>query len=406
MNTAEFLRSNARWLSAGALLTFLSCFGQTFFISLFAGEIQRTFDLSSGDWGLIYAFGTLASAAVMVWAGSLTDSFRTRHLGIAVLVGLAASCLLMATNSFVSVLVVSIFLLRLFGQGMASHTAIVAMSRWFVATRGRALAVCALGFTIGESLFPILFVSLLDLINWRLLWVVAALIALAGIPLLAVLLRTERHPRQVAEETQSFGMDGRHWNRIEVLRHPLFWFMIPALLGPSAFNTAFFFHHVHFAELKGWSHIALVAFFPVYTVSAVGAMIASGRALDALGTARLLPFYQLPLVVAFVAFSYATGFTGLVLGLFFLALTSGANSTLPNAFWAEFYGTKHLGSIKSMATAIMVLGSAIGPGVTGFFIDRGVLLETQFLFVAGFFVLTTVFMWLGIRLYRDRRKYT
>ena len=406
MSTADFLRSNARWLSTGALLTFLSCFGQTFFISLFAGEIQRTFDLSSGDWGLIYAFGTLASAAVMVWAGSLTDRFRTRHLGIAVLVGLAASCLLMATNTFVSLLVISIFLLRLFGQGMASHTAIVAMSRWFVATRGRALAVCALGFTVGESLFPILFVSLLDIINWRLLWVIAAFIALAGIPLLAVLLRTERHPRQVAEETQSVGMDDKHWSRSEVLRHPLFWFMIPALLGPSAFNTAFFFHHVHFAELKSWSHIALVAFFPVYTVSAVGAMIASGRALDAFGTARLLPFYQLPVVVAFIAFSFATGFTGLVLGLFFLALTSGANSTLPNAFWAEFYGTKNLGSIKSMATAIMVLGSAIGPGVTGFFIDQGVGLETQFLFVAGFFVLTTLFMWMGIRLYRDRRKYT
>ena len=289
---------------------------------------------------------------------------------------------------------------------MASHTAIVAMSRWFVATRGRALAVCALGFTVGESLFPILFVSLLDIINWRLLWVIAAFIALAGIPLLAVLLRTERHPRQVAEETQSVGMDDKHWSRSEVLRHPLFWFMIPALLGPSAFNTAFFFHHVHFAELKSWSHIALVAFFPVYTVSAVGAMIASGRALDAFGTARLLPFYQLPVVVAFIVFSFATGFTGLVLGLFFLALTSGANSTLPNAFWAEFYGTKNLGSIKSMATAIMVLGSAIGPGVTGFFIDQGVGLETQFLFVAGFFVLTTLFMWMGIRLYRDRRKYT
>ena len=52
----------------------------------------------------------------------------------------------------------------------------------------------------------------------------------------------------------------------------------------------------------------------------------------------------------------------LILGFVFLALTTGANSTLPNAFWAEFYGTAHMGSIKAMAAAIMVFGSAIGPG--------------------------------------------
>ncbi len=404
MTTADFLRSNARWLSAGALLTFLSCFGQTFFISLFAKEIQSDFNLTSGEWGLIYAIGTLASAAVMVWAGSLTDVFRTRHLGVVVLAGLAVSCLIMAINPFASALVGAIFLLRLFGQGMASHTAIVAMSRWFVATRGRALAVCALGFTIGEAIFPILFVSLLGFIDWRFLWVVAAIFAVAGIPLLSTLLRTERHPKQVAEETQSTGMLDKHWTRLDVLRHPLFWLMIPALLGPSAFNTAFFFHHVHFAELKGWSHIALVAFFPVYTVCTVGAMLVSGRALDRFGTARLLPFYQVPMIAAFLTFAATTGFTGLVCGLFFLALTSGANSTLPNAFWAEFYGTRHLGAIKSMATAIMVLGSAIGPGVTGFFMDQNVSLDIQYQFVAGFFVLTTVSMWIGIRLYRDLRK--
>lgn len=404
MSTIQFFRANARWLSAGALLTFLSCFGQTFFISLFAAEIQKDFGLSSGEWGLIYAAGTLASAGIMVWAGSLTDTVRTRHLGIIVLLGLAGTCLLMAFNTAAAVMVLTIFLLRFFGQGMASHLAIVAMSRWFVATRGRALAACTLGFTIGEALFPILFVALLTVLDWRILWVLAAVIAMIGVPVLASLLKTERHPKQSSEESQAFGMDQKHWTRRSLLTHPLFWLMIPALLGPSAFNTAFFFHHVHFAEAKGWSHISVVAFFPIYTVCSVTAMLISGRALDAFGTAKLLPFYQLPLVCAFLAFSMASTFPIFAVGLVFLAMTSGANSTLPNAFWAEFYGTKHLGAIKSLATAIMVLGSAIGPGVTGYFIDAGIPLDAQFQYVAAYFVLTTAFMWIGIRIYRDRRK--
>jgi hypothetical protein len=69
---------------------------------------------------------------------------------------------------------------------------------------------------------------------------------------------------------------------------------------------------------------------------------------------------------------------------------------LPNAFWAEFYGTAHIGSIKSMATAVMVLGSAIGPGLTGVLIDFGVGIETQFIGVAIFFVGVTLIMAWGI----------
>ena len=61
------LTNNSRWLLAGALLTLVSSFGQTFFISLFAGESRKTFNLSHGDWGAIYGFGTFASAIVLIW---------------------------------------------------------------------------------------------------------------------------------------------------------------------------------------------------------------------------------------------------------------------------------------------------------------------------------------------------
>ena len=46
MPILAFLRDNAPWLTAGVLLTFLSSFGQTYFISIFAGEIRDTFGLS------------------------------------------------------------------------------------------------------------------------------------------------------------------------------------------------------------------------------------------------------------------------------------------------------------------------------------------------------------------------
>lgn len=397
--TSGFLKLNAPWLSAGALLTLLSSFGQTFFISLFAADIRLSFDLSHGEWGGLYSLGTTASAIIMIWAGSLVDHFRVRSLGACVLAALSLACVMMALNPYVWALPIVIFALRFTGQGMLSHIAVVAMARWFVATRGRALSIAGLGFKFGEAVLPIAFVALLAIVDWRVLWGVAAAISLAGIPVLLMLLTKERTPQSMAQESPKLGMGGLNWTRKDTLVHPLFWLMIPALLGPSAFNTAFFFLQVHFAEIKGLSHLSLVKLFPIYTIVSIIAMGASGWGLDKWGTARLMPFFQIPMVAAFLCFAFSQSLMLLMLGFVFLALTAGAGATLPAAFWAEFYGTKYIGSIKALAAAVIVLGSAIGPGITGILIDLGIGLETQFIAIAVYFVAASILIWIGIKRY-------
>ena len=74
----SFIRENAPFLATGALLSFMSCLGQTFFISIFGGEIRESFGLSNGDWGLLYMVGTMASAGVMVFAGGRAGGYLSR----------------------------------------------------------------------------------------------------------------------------------------------------------------------------------------------------------------------------------------------------------------------------------------------------------------------------------------
>ena len=392
----NFIINNLRWLTAGALLTFLSSFGQTYFISIFSGEIRNTFDLSHGDWGLINGFGTFASAIVMIWAGGLTDIMRVRKLGPIVLCALSASCLFMAFNPLVALLPVVIFCLRLTGQGMSTHIAAVAMSRWFVSNRGKALSISNLGFSFGEALIPLFLVSALIYFSWQKIWILATLVTLFSIPILIWLLRQERSPQSIDADDQSLGMNKLHWTRKQTISHPLFWFMMPAVIGQSAFNTAFFFQQVHFSEIKGWEHLNLVSMFPVYTGVAICMMILSGILLDKLGTAKLIPYFQLPMIIAFILFAFGETLYSALLGFIFLGITSGANTTLPNAFWAEFFGTKHLGSIKAAAAAAMVLGSAIGPALTGILLDFNISLNFQYIGISTFFVLSSLLMWVGV----------
>jgi MFS family permease len=391
----DFLRNNAAWLAAGALLSFSSSFGQTFFISVFAGEIRGEYALTHGEWGGVYSLATMASAAVMVFAGGLTDRFRIRWIGLGVYGGLATAALVMAAAQSVWALWIAVFLLRLMGQGMMSHAAITAMARWFVASRGRAVSVAGLGVAAGEALLPLVFVALLAVADWRMLWVGVAVALCVLAPLLWRLLRLERTPQSFASDAGSLGMDGRMWTRGEMVRHWLFWAMLPAILGPAAWNTAFFFHQVHIADVKGWGHAALVALFPVYTVTSIGSMLVAGWAVDRWGSGRLAGVYLLPAAAGYAVVASTGGIPAGALGLALIGVAVGIHQTMSAAFWAEHYGTRHIGTIRAATGAVMVLGTAIGPVVTGALIDRGVSFPAQGFGIAAYFVAASVLAGLG-----------
>ncbi len=395
---AAFLRTNAPFLLAGFLLTFASSFGQTFFISVFAGEIRGAFELSHGQWGAIYALATTASALAMVQAGGLTDRFKVRHIGLGALLALAAAALAMGLVGKLWALVATIFALRLLGQGLMGHTAQVAMARWFVGTRGRAVSIAGLGVAAGEALLPLIFVAALAWADWRVLWAVAAALLVGLAPLLWRLLTLERTPQSFAQDAGSTGLGGHMWTRLQVLRHPVLWLLVPAILGPAAWNTAFFFHQVHLAEAKGWAHVTLVALFPVFTASAVGAMLATGWLVDRFGSARVAPGYMLAFALGYAVFALAvTPLAGLA-GMVLIGAGQGAHATMSATLWAELYGTRHLGAIRAMLAALMVLGTALGPGLTGALIDLGLAFPQQAFGIAAYFVMASAGAWASMRL--------
>jgi MFS family permease len=397
MSLTAFLRENARFLFAGGLISLSSSYGQTFFIAIFAAQIMATYGLSDGQWGLLYTLSTTVSAGVMLWAGALTDRFRVRALACVVMPALALVCVAMSVNTTVIGLAVVILLLRFFGQGMMSQLAIVAMARWFVARRGLALSIAAMGFAVGQAVLPVSFAALLERFDWRPLWLLAACLVLMVFPVVVWLLAAERTPQSLAQGQSATGMDGRHWTRAEMLGNPLFWLLLPMLLGPPAWGTALFFQQAHLAEVKGWSLVEYLALLPLFTVMAVTFTLISGQLIDRFGSARLAMVYLVPFAAAFAVLAFADTLLVAAIGLMLFGIGNGIQATLPAAFWAEFYGTRHIGAIKAVSTSVMVLGSAIGPGVSGVLIDLGWTFPEQMLSIAVYFLLAAALVVVGVR---------
>ncbi|WP_299749710.1 MFS transporter [uncultured Boseongicola sp.] len=397
MSLASFLRENRRPLSAGVLLTFSSSYGQTYFIALFAAQVMAAYNLTDGQWGGIYTVSTTASAIVMFWAGALTDSYRVRTLAWGVIPGLALVCLAMAANSTLVGLIVIIFLLRLLGQGMMSQFASVSMARWFAGRRGLALSISAMGFAVGQAVLPVIIAVLFVFMDWRWIWVIAAIAMLATFPVILRLLAAERTPQSLAAAATTTGMDNRHWTRPEVLKSPIFWLILPMLLGPPSWGTALFFQQVHIASVKGWPLLDYLALIPLLTIVSITVTLTAGQLIDRVGSGRIMRVYLFPWMVGFILLAFAKTLPAASVSFVFFGIGMGVQTTVITTFWAEFFGTRHIGSIKAVSTSIMVFGSAIGPGITGMLIDFGYSFPDQMLGIAAYFFIANILVWIALK---------
>lgn len=367
----HFLRENARWLAAGFLMTFFSIYGQTTFISLSAGDIRHEYGLSHGGFGTLYMIATLASAITLTKVGQMVDRYSVRKVAIVVIPMLAAGTIAMALSHHLAALLVTIYLLRLFGQGMMVHTAYTGTARWFSAQRGRALSVIILGHNAGDAVMPLLFVTIAGAVGWRNGWLLAAAtLLLLALPLVSRLSSVNRTPRS-SDPTQRVS-DARDWTRREVVRDPYFYLLMLAVMAPSFIVTVVFFHQVYLVESRGWSMEAFAASFAVGAAVNSGFTLLSGQLIDRFSGVSLLPIVLLPLGAACLVLGTVELQWSAFAFMALLGVSNGLSTTLFGAVWPEIYGLKNLGSIRALIVSASVLASAIGPGLTGYLIDRGV----------------------------------
>ena len=376
----QLVRTEWTFFLYGGLMSFWSLLGQTFFISLFANEIRADLSLSHGDFGGYYAMATLASAASLIWLGKLADRMSVHSLSLLTLGAICVAAFHFAFVSSVISLVIGVYLLRLFGQGMMFHVFSTAIARRYIAARGRALAVTGIGINIAESIGPAIIIGLLSFYSWRSIWMGIALFAfLSFAPFIRRL--TRRTPLQdglgrqggdAAETSSEPDTILGGMRRTDALKEPIFWGVIIWIIAVPSFTiTGVLFHQLFLAEAKGVSLMVWSAHYAIYASTAVIGAFVSGILVDRYTAHQMVAVAQLPIGLAALCLWLAPTAPALIgfFGLFGLA--SGMLSNTTSAFLAERYGTRYLGEIKAMVQPIMVLGSALSPVLMGVLIDAG-----------------------------------
>lgn len=396
-------RRDARWLLGGFLLFLFSSFGQTFYISLFVDDIRAEYGLSHGTFGALYMAATLLSALVLTRTGHIVDHHPGWKIVVVAVPILALGAATMAWSAHVVPLFVGIVLLRLFGQGMMTHTSFTLIGRWFIRERGRAMSVVTLGLNAGEALFPILVVALIAAAGWRdVWWMAAATLVIAG-GLVAVLFTKERRPpADVGRHGVAASVSS--WSRAAVLRDPYFYLVTLVMAAPALVGNTVFFNQLHLADLRHWSRDAAASAFSVYAASTVVCNLVGGQLVDRLTALVMAPFFLLPLGGGLIVLATVHAQWSIFAFMALYGVTNGLSLSLFGATWPEMYGVDHLGAIRSVVMAVLVFASAAGPGASSLLIDLGVSYPGQILAMGAYCLAASALMRTVTRRLRTRRR--
>ena len=381
----------------GFIFTFFSSFGQSFFLGLFNSSIRDALSITHGQFGSIYASATLLSSIVLVWIGKKIDDVNILKFASYVIIFLSASCFIFSKISSVIFLFVGIFLMRLAGQGLSSHTATTTISRFFEKNRGRALSTGWLGLSLAEFIMPVLIVFLLTFIEWRDIWVSISILVILVLPVATFLLVKDvkldtREESKIDENNKEI----KQWKRIEVLKDYRFYIICMTMLAMPWIATGSFVYQSFISSSKEWGPYVIAQSFMAYSILSVITLFISGFLIDKFSSRKLLIYMNIPLLFGTVVLYYfnaplsSFAFFGLV------GVTNGLANVLGSSTWAEIYGVKYIGSIKALTTALMVFSTAFGTALFGFLIDRGFSIE-QIAMVSFIYILISLILLFLVR---------
>jgi len=365
------LRPHADVLAYALICAFLSSPGQTFFLAVFTVPMGESAGLGPGAMGALYMAATLGAAALLPLTGPWIDRLDLRVYTLAVLGGLALACLAAAGAQGAAGLGLAFLLLRLFGQGLMTHTAITATVRFFHSLRGRALAVIGLGLPLAEALTPGAGVLLIAAAGWRGAFVIiAAILVFIAAPLLMRLIWTKRDfitPVRAGDPGRSgFAAAARL-----LAGSRYFWMILPLLVFMPFAVTGAIFHLQLIAADRGWAPALIAPGFLGFAAGHALGLVIGGQAVDRFSAVRILPVMNAPFVIGLASLALFSAPAALFVLLALAGLSSGVVQTAVAAMWAEVYGVANVGAIRSAAMVIMVAGTAAGPAMVGAALEAG-----------------------------------
>ena len=407
-------------VAAAFVAQFVAVGVQTSVSAVFAPQMLDEFGWSRTAFFFADTMGQIILMIVGLILGPRVDRFGSRPimlLGVAICV--PALVYMSQVDSYWEYFVVrGVFVIT--GASMAGFlVASVTVSKWFVTKRGQALGWTSMGVSMAGIIWPTLTqLGMIEPLGWRTAWVVLGAIALAVLVPVSLLMRrrpedygmvpdgedTQISPAQQQAAERDFATS---LTRREAVRTPAF-YLIVLIFGVSVVGIfAILLHGVLFLGEHGFDAALAAGLVAVMSILSGVTKPPWGWALDRFDS-RLVGSVSFAIAAAgfvLVVLAADSGSAWLVAGSFVvMGIGIGGNIPIQEMIWAEYFGRRHLGAVRSLGFPVAMGISASTPVAVAVYADLVGSYDGAFYTCAGLWAASSV-LCLALRMPGKRRRF-
>lgn len=357
---------------------FFSGPGQTFSVSMFIDSYINDFGWTRSTVSGMYSMGTLVAGMIMGVVGRLFDRYGHRKMGTAVAILFGFALLYMSTIKTVPMLLFGFFLIRLLGQGSMSLIGTTLVPQWFIKKRGRAISIVSVFGAMGMATMPPINTWIIQNFSWQTGWRVWAVVMWVVVaPTVYFFIRTRPeeiglspdNEAQVLIEGEIGVAEEVSWTLNEAIRTRAFWMILYTVIIPSAIITGCVFHQISILGQSGLTPEKVALISSVTSLIRFPLVLVAGQLADRVQLRYLLATSQAILFIMLAGLYVANSVPLVMVYGVFMGAQMALQGIIMGVIWPDYYGRKHLSTIRGTTMMAGVIGSALGPLPFGFAYD-------------------------------------
>jgi len=152
------------------------------------------------------------------------------------------------------------------------------------------------------------------------------------------------------------------------------------------------FHQLYLVESKGWELTTFVGGYALFSAVSLLATLIGGTFVDKYGSRKLISIYLWPLIPALLSLGLLEHPVTIFALMGLTGFTSGISLVVYVTLWAEMYGTKHMGAIRSFNVFFNVAVASTIMVLTGWLIDQQISIKLMCAGGIGFTLLSLILL--------------
>ena len=335
--------------------------------------------------------GTLLAAVIAVFIGPMLDRFNPRWLMAGAFLVMGGSFMLMSQVTelwqFYLVQIAS----RAVHMGIISVAIAVIIPKWFVAKRGKAVSIGAMGNRAGGVAIPLFTQAIVNIASWR--WAtfgVGILILVVSVLPSALFLKRkpedigqlpdgvspdeiDRAKRQASDESIKPKRQQRQdvsYTVRQVVRMRSFYLLTTAFALMFIINPATSLHTIPFLTDQGLSTKVAVATVSTWAATGLIGTLLAGYMADHFNLRAVAGTQYVLLGVSFIFLQMVDSAPLAIAWGLYYGLVQGGSFIFQQVMLADYYGRESLGAIRGLVWPVQSVANAVGPIAAAFVYDQ------------------------------------